>query len=133
MRALSIVVAIVVASVGGAALALAQEGHPVKGSWLGTWGPSQTHSADIVLVMNWDGKTITGTINPGTDDMPIKNAILNPDGWVLRFEADGKDKAGNTVSYVVEGKIERIELHNRSIVGTWKSQKESGPFRISRQ
>jgi hypothetical protein len=111
----------------------AQEGHPLKGSWLGTWGPSKVHSNEIVLVMNWDGKAITGMINPGTDDIPIKNATLNPEGWVVHLEADAKDKSGATTSYIIDGKIENLSFHNRSIVGTWKSQKESGPFKISRQ
>jgi len=111
----------------------AQEGHPLKGSWLGTWGPSKVHSNDIVVVMNWDGKNITGMINPGTDNIPLKNATLNPEGWVVHLEADAKDKAGNVTSYVIDGKIENLSFHNRSIVGTWKSQKENGPFKISRQ
>jgi hypothetical protein len=111
----------------------AQEGHPLKGSWLGTWGPSKVHSNDIVVVMNWDGKNITGMINPGTDNVPLKNAALNPEGWVVHLEADFKDKAGNVISYIIDGKIENLSFHNRSIVGTWKSQKENGPFKISRQ
>ncbi len=111
----------------------AQEGHPLKGSWLGTWGPSKVHSNEIVLVMNWDGKAITGMINPGIDNIPIKNATLNPEGWVVHFEADAKDKSGATTTYVIDGKIENLSFHNRSIVGTWKSQKENGPFKISRQ
>jgi hypothetical protein len=78
-------------------------------------------------------RLITGMLNPGTDNMPIKNATLNPVGWVVHFEADGKDKAGNLVAYVVDGKIENLGLPNRSITGTWKSQKENGPFKISRQ
>ena len=113
--------------------AVAQEGHPLKGSWMGTWGPSQSHANDVLLVLNWNGKSITGMLNPGTDNMPIKNATLNPVGWVVHFEADGKDRAGNPVTYVVEGKIENLGLPNRSITGTWKSQKENGPFKISRQ
>jgi hypothetical protein len=113
--------------------ATAQEGHPLKGSWLGTWGPSKLHSNEVVVVLNWDGKSITGMINPGTDNIPIKNATLNPEGWVVHLEADAKDKSGTTISYVIEGKIENLSFHNRSIVGTWKSQKENGPFKISRQ
>jgi len=114
-------------------LAVAQEGHPLKGSWMGTWGPSQSHANEVLIVLNWNGKSISGMLNPGTDNMPVKNATLNPDGWVVRFEADGKDRAGNLVTYVVEGKIENLGLPNRSITGTWKSQKENGPFKISRQ
>jgi len=93
MRSLIIAVAVFAACLTGT-LTFAQEGHPLKGSWLGTWGPAKTHPNDIVLVMDWDGKMISGMINPGTDDAPIKNATLNPDGWVVHFEADIKDKSG---------------------------------------
>ncbi len=110
----------------------AQEGHPLKGSWIGTWGPSKVHSNDLLIIMNWDGKTISGTINPGTDDIPLKNATLNPEGWVVHFEADGKDKAG-PLNYVFDGKIEGLAFHNRSVTGTWKSNRENGPFKIQRQ
>ena len=132
MRVLTFVLAVAGASLTSGTLSFAQEGHPLKGSWLGTWGPAKTHSNDIVLVLDWDGKSITGMVNPGTDDAPIKNATLNPDGWVVRFETDIKDKSG-VLNYVIEGKIENLSFHNRTIVGTWKNQRESGALKISRQ
>jgi len=116
-----------------AAPVAAQEGHPLKGSWIGTWGPSQSHSDDVLLVLNWDGKSITGTINPGTDNIPIKTATLTPEGWVVHIEADAKDRTGATLNYVIDGKIENLALPNRSITGTWKSQREKGAFKVSRQ
>ena len=131
MRSLIVLVTLSVVCLG--APMVAQEGHPLKGSWLGTWGPSKLHSNDILIIMNWDGKTISGMINPGTDNIPIKNATLTPEGWVVRFEADGKDRNGQAVSYVLEGKIENIAMHNRAIAGTWKNQRESGTFKIARQ
>jgi hypothetical protein len=131
MRALIALLVLTVLSLGGAPAA-AQEGHPLKGSWLGTWGPSKVHGNDILLIMNWDGKTISGMINPGTDNIPIKNATLNPEGWLVHIEAEWKDKSG-PVNYVIDGKIEGLAFHNRSITGTWKSQRESGKFKISRQ
>jgi len=76
---------------------------------------------------------LSGTINPGTDDIPLKVATLNPTGWLVHLEGDGKDKAGKPLSYVVDGKIENLGLPHRSIVGTWKAGTESGPIRISRQ
>jgi hypothetical protein len=112
---------------------IAQEGHPLKGSWVGTWGPSQNHSDDVLIVMNWDGKALTGTINPGTDNIAIKNASLNPAGWLVHLEGDGKDKSGKPITYVIDGKIENLGLPHRSIVGTWKTQTENGPFKIARQ
>ena len=117
-----------------AAPALAQEGHPLKGSWLGTWAGNKVHGNDVLLVMTWDGKNITGTINPGTDNMAIKNASLNPDGWLVHLEADAKDKSGQPLTYVIDGKIENLPLANRVVSGTWKDNRGgTGAFRIGRQ
>lgn len=116
-----------------AAPVAAQEGHPLKGSWLGTMAGNTAHNPDIVLVLNWDGKAITGMINPGTDNIAIKNATLNPQGWVVHFEADAKDAKGQAVTYVVDGKIENLHVPNRGIAGTWKSQRGNGEFKASRQ
>lgn len=133
MRASIVLLTLLVASLVPGAPVRAQEGFPLKGSWIGSWGPSKTHSDDLLMVLNWDGKTISGMINPGTDNMPIKAASLDPKGWVVKLEADGKDKNGSTVSYVIEGKIENLELPNRSINGTWSSNKGRGTFTASRQ
>jgi hypothetical protein len=51
----------------------------------------------------------------------------------VHFEADAKDKSGNPITYVVDGKIENLPNHDRSVVGTWKTKTENGPFKISRQ
>jgi len=133
VRAFTFVLALSLSCVGFGASVAAQEGHPLKGSWIGTWGPSQNHSNDIILILSWDGKTISGTINPGTDNIAIKNATLNPEGWVVHLEGDSKDKTGKPITYVIDGKIENLPLPQRSITGTWKAQGESGPFKISRQ
>ena len=51
----------------------AQEGHPVKGSWIGEW-EGNALGESILMVMDWDGQKITGVINPGTDDLQISSA-----------------------------------------------------------
>lgn len=130
----TLVVALTVSAVCLAAgRAVAQEGHPLKGSWIGTWAGNTVHGNDVLVVLDWDGKAISGTINPGTDNLKVKNATLNPEGWVVHLEADAKDKAGAAITYVVDGKIENLAMHNRSITGTWKSQRGSGAFKITRQ
>ena len=133
MRTFTFALALSVAALMSGGPALAQEGHPLKGSWIGTWAGNKTHGNDVVMVLNWDGKNITGMINPGTDNIPIKTATLNPTGWLVHFEADAKDKSGTPLTYVIDGKIENLPLPNRSITGTWKTQKESGVFKIARQ
>ena len=113
--------------------AVAQEGHPLKGTWLGDWGPNKNDRNQITLVMDWDGKQISGQINPGPTAVPLKNATLDPKGWVVHFEADAKNAAGQPVHYVVDGKIENLGLYNRSIVGTWAHDNVKGDFRLQRQ
>ena len=114
--------------------AVAQEGHPLKGSWLGTWAGNKTLGNDVLVVMTWDGKNITGTINPGTDNITIKSATLNPEGWLVHIEADAKDKQGNPLSYTIDGKIENLPLANRAVTGTWKDNRGgTGAFKIGRQ
>ena len=132
MRAPVLALLTLAACVAVASPLAAQEGHPLKGSWLGTWGPSDAPKA-VVVIMDWDGKEITGMINPGTDNMPLQNASLNPDGWVLRFEAEGESATGSALHYVVEGTIENLPFNDRFIRGTWRNESGSGPFEITRQ
>jgi hypothetical protein len=133
MRVPAIVLTFIVASLVAVSPAMAQEGHPLKGSWLGNWGPSEDHTNSIIIVMDWDGEEITGVINPGTDDIPIQNASLNPDGWVVHLEATTQNRSGQTLNYVIEGTIEGLPFNSRSITGTWRHQNASGPFEITRQ
>jgi hypothetical protein len=112
---------------------LGQEGHPLKGSWLGTWAGNETHGDIVLVVLDWDGASITGMINPGTDNIALTKATLEPDGWVVSLEADAQDGSGAAIHYVIEGKIENLELPNRSVIGTWRSERGQGAFEMSRQ
>lgn len=133
MRAFTLIFTFVCAAFAAGTPVVAQEGHPLKGSWIGSWGPAKSHSDRLLVIMNWDGKAITGTINPGTDNIPIKSASLNPDGWVVTIQADVKDKSGAVLNYALEGRIQDLALPDRSIAGTWKNGRETGKFEIQRQ
>ena len=133
MRAPVFALIALVASLAFVSPVVAQEGHPLKGSWLGTWGPSEDHTNVVVVIMDWDGQNITGVINPGTDNIQLENATLDPDGWVLRFEAEGESVTGSPLHYVVEGTIENLPFNDRFIRGTWRHENGSGPFEITRQ
>jgi hypothetical protein len=50
----------------------------------------------------------------------------------LEAQSDGSGSA-EPLRYVIEGRIENLELPNRSIVGTWKHQRGGGAFDVSRQ
>jgi hypothetical protein len=117
-------------------LLFAQEGHPLVGTWHGDWGPSAAHRNDITLVLDWDGKNITGLINPGPQSLKLSRAVLEPSfdpkGWKIRFEVDAKDRDGKPVRFVADGTIENLTSIRRSIVGTWSHGDAKGDFRIIR-
>jgi hypothetical protein len=134
-----------------AAPALAQEGHPARGTWAGYWGPSASENR-LVIVMDYDGKNLSGTVNPGANAVPIKLARLDitpgkppakpgePVGepaFSVHIEVDAKDAKGNPVVIVADGTMQQVALPSRSIVGTWTQtsggKTVKGEFRISRQ
>jgi hypothetical protein len=115
-----------------AATASAQFGHPLKGTWSGDWGTGASNRTHVVLELNWDGKAITGSINPGVDAVPLKVATLDPATWTVHLEGDGKDKSGANVHYVVDGKMQNIGAYNRFITGTWTQGATKGDFKITR-
>lgn len=110
----------------------AQEGHPLVGTWHGEWGPSAVHRNDVTLVLEWDGKTITGLVNPGPDSIKLSRATLEPGNWTVHFELDAKDQNGRAVHFVIDGKIENLTSIRRSIVGTWSHGSVKGDFKITR-
>ena len=131
--------------------ALAQEGHPAKGTWVGYWGPTATENR-LVIVMDYDGKNLTGTVNPGSSAVPIKLARLDitpgkppakpgdPPGeptFKLHIEADTKDAKGNSITIVADGTMRDVALPGRAMVGTWSQtsggKTVKGDFRLSRQ
>lgn len=111
----------------------AQEGHPLKGSWIGEWADNDTHDDFVVVILDWNGREITGMINPGTDNIRITTAELNPEDWSVRLVANTEDASGRAVNYVIEGRIDELELPSRSIRGTWQNGEDRGDFEIRRQ
>jgi hypothetical protein len=110
----------------------AQEGHPLVGSWHGTHGPNAKSRTDITVVMDYDGQKITGTVNPGFENMELQNAQLTPKGWLVRFEIDSKTPAGKTVRCVVDGKIDRLGSDRRTITGAWVCGGVKHDFELTR-
>ena len=113
------------------AVAHAQEGHPLTGTWAGDWsaGAERTH---VTLVVSWDGKTLTGILNPGPDQAPLSAVSLDPAAWTARFEADTKDSAGRPAHVTAEGKLEDIASYHRTITGSWTQGTTKGTFKLTR-
>jgi hypothetical protein len=114
--------------------ALAQEGHPLVGTWHGSWGPDAKDQTDVTFVITFTGKgqIISGVINPGSNSATMQKASLDPANWAFHFEADAKDKTGKPVHYVVDGKIEDLGSVHRSIAGTWVAGTSKNNFKVTR-
>jgi hypothetical protein len=113
----------VLAIVGLAAVASAQFGHPLKGSWSGDWGTNAQDRNRVLLDLDWDGRQITGTINPGPDAVPIRRATVDPSDWSVRLEADG---------YLIEGQLDNLGAYARRFSGTWTENGVKGDFVVTR-
>lgn len=111
---------------------LAQEGHPLTGTWSGDSSVTGTERHHLTIVMDWDGDNLTGTINPGPDAIPIKRIYLDVATWTVRIQADTKDATGNLVPIVAEGRLQDLGSPHRKIVGTWRQGEKQGDFTIER-
>lgn len=115
-----------------AVFAYAQQGHPLTGTWSGDWGLSATQRNSITFVLNWDGKNVTGQINPGPDSVPLSSVFVDPTTWTVRIEADMKDSSGKTVHVAAEGHLDDIGSYHRTISGVWRQGAAKGDFKITR-
>jgi hypothetical protein len=115
-----------------AAWSFAQEGHPLVGTWSGDWGPTPTHRNQVTVVMNWDGKNVTGIINPGPDVISMKIVTLDSTKWTVHIEADAKDRSGSPVHFVADGKLDNILSYKRTLIGTWSHGNVKGDFKLTR-
>ena len=112
--------------------ALAQFGHPLKGTWSGDWGPTKESRTHVVLELNWDGRTITGNIYPGPKAVAIQKAMLDPATWAVHLEGDGKDAEGKPVHYTIDGTLANIGAYQRVMTGTWTQGAKKGDFKVVR-
>jgi hypothetical protein len=125
-RALFLGIALVATTV------LAQEGHPLSGTWSGDWGPSAAQRNHLTLVLNWTGDKVEGVMNPGPDSTPL-NVFVDYQNWTVRIDADAKDAAGKAVRVEAEGKLEEMGAPKRRLVGTWRQGAQTGNFKVTRQ
>ena len=112
---MKVVISFLIAVTALSGMALAQEGYPLDGTWRGEWTAPGGDKTMTVVVMNWDGNTINGRINPGRNMIFFEQASLDPENWTVRFSST--TKAGEPVEF--EGELENIGSYNRTITGTW--------------
>ncbi|HEY1241142.1 MAG TPA: hypothetical protein VGF16_11325 [Bryobacteraceae bacterium] len=104
---------------------LAQQGHPLTGTWSGDWGPTAGKRTQITLVLNWDGKNVTGLINPGPDAIPITSVFVDVSTWTVRIAAEAAHISA-------EGKLEDLGSYHRTLSGSWQQGAAKGDFKLTR-
>ena len=116
------------------AVAGAQFGHPLKGQWSGEW-TVKGEPTRLLLNLEWDGKAITGHVNPGPNAATVKSVAFdytNASAWGVKMTAEGKDASGKVVPISVDGKLENIGAYRRLFHGTWVQGGQKGEFTLTR-
>lgn len=113
--------AVVFVSVVSLRLVRAQEGHPLSGTWTGDVGPRH-----VTVALEWDGKKVSGTINPGPDAATITNVRLDPAMWSIHLDADGKSHI------VIDGGLANVGSASRTLIGTWTEGAVKTPLTLTR-
>ena len=114
-----------------ATAAVAQTGHPAKGSWLGYWGPNESEQRRMRLLLDWEDRAVTGTINPGRNGVPVNGSSLDYESWTLTIEADMPTDGGDVRRLVATGKLENLgSWTNRRYSGTYTFGNETGTFSL---
>jgi hypothetical protein len=119
--------------VGCLAPALAQEGHPMSGVWVGDWGVGTDSRQRVVIVLDWQGTQLSGVINPGPAAVPVRVARVDPTDWSVYLEAEARNTGGRSEQWVLEGKLDDLGTYNRSLNGSWSVDGRAGTFSITRQ
>ncbi len=113
-----------------AASAFAQQsgGDVLTGTWVGDWGPSPSDRNQVTVDLKWDGKMLSGSVNPGPNAVPLQKSTFDPNTKAVHFEADATGHTGNVVHYKIDGKVEGGKM-----TGTWSHDTVKGDFKITKK
>lgn len=106
--------------------AVAQEGFPLDGTWRGEVINKDGSHRTIVLVMQYDGKQVNGTMNPGPSSVDFTGGKLNPDGW--KFTVAFKGAQGVNTQF--NGTLSKLGKYNRELAGKWTEGTNSFDIRF---
>ena len=122
------VVCLMIAVAAGSACAQQKmAADPISGTWSGDWGPSARQRTQVVLEFHFDGKALTGTVNPGPAAIPLQKATFDPKSGVVHLEVDAIGTDGSTVHYVVDGKLDK-----NTMSGNWARDNGKGDFKLTK-
>ena len=98
---------------------------PISGTWSGDWGPSPYDRNPVTVSLKWDGKTLTGNVNPGPNAVPIQKGTFDPKTSAIHMEADARGRGNQIIHYVIDGKLDK-----KTLSGSWNHDNRKGDFKI---
>ncbi len=101
---------------------------PISGTWSGDWGPSRLDRNPVTVNLKWDGKIVTGNVNPGPNAVSIKNGTFDAKTNMLHMEADARGRGTQILHYVIDGKLDKDTL-----TGSWNHDNRKGDFKITKR
>ena len=101
---------------------------PLSGTWVGDWGPAPDHRNQVTVELKWDGKVLTGTVNPGPNAVALLKPTFDPKTGAVHMEADAKNRGGNPIHYVIDGKVDK-----GTMTGSWNHDNLKGDFKITKK
>ena len=109
-------------------IAVGQAGHPVKGSWIGFYGPDSDQQR-MRLFLDWKDREVVGVINPGRNSTPIDSVTIDYDTWTMTIEANLPQANGQAARFIATGIVDNLgSWTNRRYRGTYTHGDESGEF-----
>ena len=127
-KSVSLVCLLLCLAAAGAIVARANLADPLTGTWSGDWGPSASDRNPVTVELKYDGKALTGTVNPGANAVSLKNCTFDEKTGAIHMEADTKSRRGTDIHYVIDGKVE-----NGTMSGSWNHDNRKGDFKITKK
>ena len=128
MKKLNAVALVAFLVLAASAFAQPPGGDVLTGTWVGDWGPSASDRNQVTVDLKWDGKMLSGTVNPGPSAVALQKSTYDPKTRAVHFEADVKGRGGNAVHYKIDGKVE-----GSTMTGTWNHDTVGGDFKITKK
>ncbi|PYU93296.1 MAG: hypothetical protein DMG08_10555 [Acidobacteria bacterium] len=128
MRATTVCLVFVCFAVVVSGAAQQKGADPLSGTWTGDWGPSAADRNPVTVELKWDGKTLTGTVNPGPNAVALQKCTFDRKTGALHMECDAKGRRGNDIHYVIDGKVDKDTM-----TGSWNHDNRKGDFKITKK
>jgi hypothetical protein len=100
---------------------------PLSGIWIGDWGPTPSHRNSVTVHLRWDGRSLTGAVNPGPHALQFTKGSFDIRTGAVHLEVEVRS-AARDVHYVIDGTVE-----GGTLIGIWYNDDNKGNFRLIRK